>query len=303
MVRGLNTRRSFVGKECTYEGSAGHAVDGDNRVPRYGRVQVWERTPARSFPAEGMAQHLGVQRYHNQLRLMREHPQGRSAYLRPGRAVDEPAGVVKWRAAKLPSAVEFCPLGRQEESCRSTHVHSRMTVGTQAAPNSLARARLACKFGAVSWTVRSTRTGDKDAVLQVVRAAFSGPRRHGKVEVGIVARTWELGASPRGLDLVAVIDDMVVGHALGAEGRLDGTPALAVAPLCVSPSRQRMGIGCSLMTELLHRADSGGWPLVLVLGDPLYYQRFNFEPSAAWDLLPASGLRRPSFPGSPPATV
>ncbi len=154
-----------------------------------------------------------------------------------------------------------------------------MTVGTQAAPNSLARARLACKFGAVSWTVRSTRTGDKDAVLQVVRAAFSGPRRHGKVEVGIVARTWELGASPRGLDLVAVIDDMVVGHALGAEGRLDGTPALAVAPLCVSPSRQRMGIGCSLMTELLHRADSGGWPLVLVLGDPLYYQRFNFEPS------------------------
>jgi hypothetical protein len=71
---------------------------------------------------------------------------------------------------------------------------------------------LAYKFGAVSGMVRSTTASDKGTVLQVVRAAFSGPGHDGEVEVGIVGRTWELGASPGGLELVAVIEDVVVGH-------------------------------------------------------------------------------------------
>jgi predicted N-acetyltransferase YhbS len=42
---------------------------------------------------------------------------------------------------------------------------------------------------------------------------------------------------------------------------------------------QRQGIGTALMTELLARADAVGWPFVLLLGDPDYYGRFDFEPS------------------------
>jgi putative acetyltransferase len=33
------------------------------------------------------------------------------------------------------------------------------------------------------------------------------------------------------------------------------------------------------MTELLRRAEDLGWPLVVLLGSPAYYERFGFEPS------------------------
>jgi putative acetyltransferase len=31
---------------------------------------------------------------------------------------------------------------------------------------------------------------------------------------------------------------------------------------------------------LIARADSNRWPLLLLLGDPAYYERFGFEPAA-----------------------
>ena len=42
------------------------------------------------------------------------------------------------------------------------------------------------------------------------------------------------------------------------------------------PARYREGIGSALRAEVLACAHAGGWPLVLLLGDPGYYQRFGF---------------------------
>ncbi len=95
----------------------------------------------------------------------------------------------------------------------------------------------------MGWSVRPRRTDDEEAVLATVRQAFSRPGRDGGAEADIVARTWALGASPDGLDLVAADDTLIVGHVLGGVGRLGAKPALAVAPLCVSSSRQGEGIG------------------------------------------------------------
>jgi predicted N-acetyltransferase YhbS len=113
----------------------------------------------------------------------------------------------------------------------------------------------------------------------VVRGAFGVKGHDGEEEVDIVARTWALAIGPVHLDLVAVDDGAVVAHALGAVGDLEGTAAVAVAPLCVAPSRQGEGIGSALMTELIARADAAGWPMLLLLGDPRLYQRFGFEPA------------------------
>ncbi len=134
-----------------------------------------------------------------------------------------------------------------------------------------------CTYDGVSWTVRSTSSSDKPAVLAVVRGAFSATGRGGDVEVDIVTRTWALSVGPEDLDLVVVDNGEVVAHALGAVGDLGGREALAVAPLCVTPSRHVEGIGSALMTELLRRAEGAGWPMVL--GDPGYYERSGFEPS------------------------
>ena len=131
----------------------------------------------------------------------------------------------------------------------------------------------------MSWTIRTTGADDRQAVLAVVRGAFGAKGRDGEEEVAIVARTWALATGPEHLDLVAVDDGAVVAHALGAVGDLAGTGAVAVAPLCVAPSRQGEGIGSALMTELIARADTAGWPMLLLLGDPRFYQRFGFEPA------------------------
>lgn len=161
----------------------------------------------------------------------------------------------------------------------------------------------------VTWTIRTTLAADRQAVLALVREAFSGEghdgrQRDGREEVEIVDRTWRLGVAPAGLDLVAVeFDGLLIGHVIAAPGRLrtEGAaaadrPVLAIAPLAVRPSRQRQGVGGSLMREVLSRAERAGARLVLLLGDPGYYQRFGFEPAGAYGIVhPPGALNDPHF--------
>jgi putative acetyltransferase len=144
--------------------------------------------------------------------------------------------------------------------------------------------------------IRSTTENDRDAVLILVRSAFSDSPKGGEEEVEVVADTWALGGSVQPVDLVAVDDGMVVGHVLAAEGTLGAGVALAVAPLAVAPTRQGQGIGTNLMHALLTRAERAGWPLVLLLGSPDYYRRFGFEPSGPLGIVyPPVGPDSPYF--------
>ena len=92
-----------------------------------------------------------------------------------------------------------------------------------------------------SVAIRPTQVAHRDAVLRVVRAAFTSGDRDAHEEADIVVRTWELDASPDGLDLVALDDDAIVGHVLAAVGDLDGNETLAVAPIAVVPARTAKG--------------------------------------------------------------
>jgi putative acetyltransferase len=95
------------------------------------------------------------------------------------------------------------------------------------------------------------------------------------------------------VELVA-IDSGVDGHILFSA--LDVTVAgksvraLALAPMAVSPHRQRHGIGSALVHTGLQRAREGGWQAVVVLGHPHYYPRFGFSAALARSLeAPFSG--------------
>jgi putative acetyltransferase len=128
-------------------------------------------------------------------------------------------------------------------------------------------------------TLRSATTGDHDDILGLVRDAFSVDGRDRQEEATIVIHSWASGLIPIGLELVAIDQDAVVGHVLASLGDLGGEKVPGVAPLAVSPSRQRNGIGSALMFELLRRAEAAGFPLIVLLGSPGYYRRFGFEPS------------------------
>lgn len=65
------------------------------------------------------------------------------------------------------------------------------------------------------------------------------------------------------------------------------TPMILVGPVAVAPDAQGKGIGQQLMHAALGAADAAGHGVLIMIGDPDYYERF-FGFSAArtqgWDL-------------------
>ena len=130
--------------------------------------------------------------------------------------------------------------------------------------------------------VRAAQPGDEAGILRVVEDAFSyRGTRDPEEELAIVRGTW---SARQGLPLVELVADeggTVVGHLQAAPGRLDGndTPVAGVAPVCVGTSSQGRGIGSALVGTLIIAAQDRQWPLLVLLGDPAYYERFGFEPA------------------------
>ena len=82
------------------------------------------------------------------------------------------------------------------------------------------------------------------------------------------------------ISLVAVHHGSIVGNAMLS--RMSAPlQALGLAPVAVSPARQRSGVGSLLIQRALELARAGAWEIVFVLGDPAYYRRFGFDPALA----------------------
>jgi putative acetyltransferase len=81
------------------------------------------------------------------------------------------------------------------------------------------------------------------------------------------------------LSLVAIRDGKVAGHAafsrMTVESGEGNFPALALAPVAVSPDCQRSGVGSALIEHGLQQLTAGGEGLVFVVGAPDYYRRFG----------------------------
>ncbi len=89
-----------------------------------------------------------------------------------------------------------------------------------------------------------------------------------------------------------------MGHLQAAPGRLDGdpSPVAGVAPVCVGAAHQGHGVGSALMDALIGAAAGQQWPLLVLLGDPAYYERFGFGPAAVLGLsYPPVGAANPHF--------
>jgi predicted N-acetyltransferase YhbS len=63
-------------------------------------------------------------------------------------------------------------------------------------------------------------------------------------------------------------------------------PLVLVGPVAVAPENQGMGHGHTLMRAMLDAAREHGDPVMAMIGDPEYYQRFGFyaEAAAGWTL-------------------
>ncbi|WP_319459263.1 N-acetyltransferase [Micromonospora sp. RTP1Z1] len=146
--------------------------------------------------------------------------------------------------------------------------------------------------------LRPEDPADEAPVARVLAAAFARPDVASPPEVGLVEELRHSDAWIPELAMVAEHGGEVVGYALLTRVRVrsDGgaAPALALGPVAVAPHRQRIGHGMAVVQAGLDAATELGERLVVVLGDPAFYQRFGFTRADRMGLSsPWSGLGEP----------
>ncbi|MDP6473359.1 MAG: N-acetyltransferase [Alphaproteobacteria bacterium] len=121
--------------------------------------------------------------------------------------------------------------------------------------------------------IRDESRDDIRAVRQVIVAAFGRAE-----EADLVDMLRQSGDAV--ISLVAEDDGEIVAQVMFSRLR---APAhcVALAPVSVTPSRQKQGFGSRLIRHGIARAKHDGWRAVFVLGEPEYYRRFDFSGALA----------------------
>jgi putative acetyltransferase len=140
--------------------------------------------------------------------------------------------------------------------------------------------------------IRSETEADWPAIRKVNDQAFGEPIESGLVDAIRVSDRF----IPE-LSLVAEIDGDVVGHVILSYVDIEpgAHRVLQAGPLAVVPSHQRRGVGSALMKEAIRLADARGEPLVLIEGDPRYYERFGFKRADVSGIETPEGAHGPQF--------
>lgn len=129
--------------------------------------------------------------------------------------------------------------------------------------------------------IREETTSDIKATHRVHELAFDS-----SAEAQLVHLLRSRGVAA--ISLVAEDRGEIVGHILFSPVSIHpparGWRALGLAPLGVIPERQHQGIGKALINEGLERCKERGIHLVVVLGDPAYYEKFGFRRSKHYGL-------------------
>ena len=140
--------------------------------------------------------------------------------------------------------------------------------------------------------IRPETTADYDAIRKVNDEAFGDT-----LEAKLVDAIRESDRFVPDLSLVAVSEGQTHGHVISSY--VDVEPGarrvLQVGPLAVLPPHQRRGIGSALMEETIRIADARGEPLLLLEGNPKYYERFGFTRADAVGIEPPPEAQGPQY--------
>lgn len=134
--------------------------------------------------------------------------------------------------------------------------------------------------------IRREQPADIPDIHHTTRMAFACSELGHNGEAELVDKLRE--GCPEALSWVAEIDGTLVGHILftpaildGEHGRISG---MGLAPMSVSPGRQRAGIGSRLVQTGIDFLRAAGTPFVIVLGHPEFYPKFGFRPASELDV-------------------
>jgi putative acetyltransferase len=140
--------------------------------------------------------------------------------------------------------------------------------------------------------IRPETAADHDVIRNVNDEAF-GEQIEGRIVDAIRASDRYVPE----LSLVAVSQGQTLGHVISSY--VDVEPGarrvLQVGPLAVLPSRQRRGIGTALIKETIRIADARAEPLLMIEGNPQYYERFGFLRADAVGIEPPPEAHGPQY--------
>ena len=137
-------------------------------------------------------------------------------------------------------------------------------------------------------SIRPEQHCDFDSIYAIVQDAFSSlSEADGDEQDYVVSMRQHKGYIPE-LALVAEEEGAIIGYVLltetFVEGPEGGPPVLLLAPICVSPKRQSRNVGSALMHEAFRRAVDKGYDAIFLAGNPQYYNRFGFLPTASFGI-------------------
>lgn len=139
-------------------------------------------------------------------------------------------------------------------------------------------------------TIRAERVEDHPAIREVIVAAFGD---EGPVIADLVDALRKHPCTRDGLSLVADDEGEIVAHSMVTRSRLDTfrrvVDVAVLGPLAVRPDRHRQGIGRQIVAASLAGADTAGFPVIFLEGDPAYYSRLG------WVAAKPLGFRKPSI--------
>ncbi len=129
--------------------------------------------------------------------------------------------------------------------------------------------------------IRGEKAADYPVIYEINKIAFGREDEAKLVEDVRKSKNYEFGFS-----LVAVKEDIILGHALFSKAfvvhKKMRFKCLALGPIAVLPEHQRKGIGKALIEEGFERAKEVGFGAVVVIGDPVYFGQFDFKPSTVY---------------------
>lgn len=135
---------------------------------------------------------------------------------------------------------------------------------------------------------------DRERIHEIYLRAFDDTERETVANLAVALLSE--ASAPRPVHLIANIDDKLVGHVSFSPVLQKGVPkciGYILAPLAVSPSWQKRGIGTALVGTGIGRLKLLGDGVLFVYGDPGYYRRFGFSCETAERFVPPFPLRQP----------
>jgi putative acetyltransferase len=161
----------------------------------------------------------------------------------------------------------------------------------------------------MTFSIRTERASDHEAIRAVVYAAFLGHPQHPTGSEPIEHRIVDAlrSADALALSLVADSGGDLLGHIAFSPVRVAGTMCgwYGLGPVAVRPDSQRQGLGVALITDGLDRLRQMQAAGVVLVGEPDYYGRFGFRqvPDLTFPGVPPEYFLALSFDGAAPRGV